>query len=406
MATKFSLISVRKDSYPLIEENTDVGRFFIIKQGRVSASNSSLPYGKKGDEILCPGDFFGVTSCMAQRPRLYSIHALEDCLLISVERAQFNDLIKHNNPIAMKIIRYFSKQLRFFNDLLSKMSSASATDEENPCLLYDTAEYYISKRKSYQHAGYALTRYLELCQNGDKRDIARQKLEAIKKNIPLKLDPIRENFVYLYEENKPVFLEHEIGNELYIIQEGEIKITRIVDRHEVLLNVLKPGDIFGEMAILENKLRNANALTACKVKLMAVSKDNFSLIVNQHPEIATRIIRFLSDRIWFMHRHITNMMIKDPVTRLFDALYTHLLRDRIPIIPHSDYTFSLSWEDLLKFTSLQTPDGYQALEQALQRNPNFTIKDGKIYCKNISFIEESINVIQRKRDIKASTTLG
>ena len=403
MATKFSLISVREGGYPVMEGNTNVDRFFIIKQGRVNATNSSLPYGEKGDEILGPGDFFGVTSCMAQRPRLYSIHTLEDCLFISIERDQFNELIRHNNPIAMKIIRYFSKQLRFFNGLLSKMSSSSTINEENPCLLYQTAEYYITKRKFYQHAAYALIRYLELCPKGNKRDIAKQKLEAIKKNIPLKLKPSKENFVYVYEENKPIFLEHEVGNELYIIQEGEIKITRIVGKHEVLLNVLKPGDIFGEMAILENKLRNANALTACPVKLMAVSKDNFGLIVSQHPEIAARIIKFLSDRIWFMHRHITNMMIKDPVTRLFDALYIHLLRDRVPIIPHSDYIFSLNWEDLLKFTGLQTPAGYSALEQALQKNPNFKIKDGKIYCRNISIIEESINVIQRKRDITSST---
>ena len=50
------------------------------------------------------------------------------------------------------------------------------------------------------------------------------------------------------------------GYLFYIIQKGQVKITKVVNDNEVMLAVLNPGDIFGEMAILENKPGSASAV--------------------------------------------------------------------------------------------------------------------------------------------------
>ncbi len=399
---KFQLVHMGKNSYPFIEADEPSDTFYIIKQGSVTLSNSLIPMGKNDSEVMGVGDFFGVISCMAQRPRLYSAYTLDDSLLIQVQRDQFDYLIQNNNPIAMKIIRYFSKQLRFFNGQLTRMSVQTIAEEEDPSMLYELGDYYISKKDCYVHAAHAYYKYLQFCARGQHRDMATQKLEAIRKNYKVNFLPRKEGYLYLFEDKQPIFLEHELGEELYIIQAGEVKISKIVNNQEVLLNILKVGDIFGEMAILENKPRNANALASGSVKLMAVSKENFGSIVEQHPEIASRIIRLLSSRIWFMHRHITNMMIQDPKTRLFDALYIHLLKERVDLERELFYTFQLSSEDLLKFTGLQTSAGYAALMEHIQKSKFFSVEDGKIHCKKLSHIIDNINVVQRKRDLKNS----
>ncbi len=387
------------NSYPFIENDEPSDSFFIIKSGSVHLSNALIPVGKEGEETLMVGDFFGVTSCMAQRPRMYTAYAAEDCQLIQVRREEFDQLITVNNPIAMKIIRYFSRQLRFFNAELTRLSAQSISENEDPSMLYELGDYFISKKDFYLHAAHAYAKYLQFCPQGQFVSPARQKLEAIQKNYKVDFRPKRDGYLYLFNDNQPIFLEHELGEELYIIQEGEVKITKVVNRQEVLLNILKTGDIFGEMAILENKPRNANAIASGNVKLMAVSKENFSNIVAQHPEIASRIIRLLSERIWFMHRHITNMKIQDPKTRLYDALYIHLLRDRINPERELFYTFQLNWEDLLKFTSLQNPTGYRVLEENFHTNKYFMVQEGRIHCKQLSHIIQNINVVQRKRDL-------
>ncbi|MGA2142104.1 MAG: cyclic nucleotide-binding domain-containing protein, partial [Brevinematales bacterium] len=114
----FNLIRFRKGAYILMEgqsENTD---FYIIKEGsiRVSSSiNFSEKQSRDGTTILCPGDFFGVISCMARRPNLETISAEEETVAVAVPNEKFGLLIESNPAIAMKIIRYFSRMLRYYD---------------------------------------------------------------------------------------------------------------------------------------------------------------------------------------------------------------------------------------------------------------------------------------------------
>ncbi len=172
-----------------------------------------------------------------------------------------------------------------------------------------------------------------------------------------------------------------------------------MNNQEVLLNILKPGDIFGEMAILENKLRNATAVTSTRVKLMAVTRENFPAVVSQHPQIASRIITLLSDRIWFLHRQINNTTISDAETRFYDALYIHLLKARVPIEANTEFQFDLGFEDLLKFTGLKDEKGYNILKNILDNKRIFAVSQGKIVCRDVLQIESLTNKIKRDHDI-------
>ena len=63
-----------------------------------------------------------------------------------------------------------------------------------------------------------------------------------------------------YPKNSMVILEEEFGDIIFIILSGTIKITRVNDEgKEVILSLLGPGEIFGEMAILDGEARSANA---------------------------------------------------------------------------------------------------------------------------------------------------
>ena len=52
-----------------------------------------------------------------------------------------------------------------------------------------------------------------------------------------------------------IFSEAQSGSDMFIIQRGEVSITKVVNGNEVTLAVLKKGDMFGEMALIENKPR-------------------------------------------------------------------------------------------------------------------------------------------------------
>ncbi len=399
---KFGVMNFQKGSYPMIESKADSNFFFILKSGQVSKTSSALTFNSQKEEILGPGDFFGVISCMAQRPRLDTVEALTDIQVIVVRKEQFPALIRSNTPIAMKILRYFSRQLRYFNQMFTHLSFREAGSED-PAYLYEIANYYSTKRMNFSYSAYALLRYLQYCPNGEYVATAKSRLVKIvnEHKDKLKLEPKKDGFHYIFEPDQLIFLENEPGHELYIIQDGEVRISKILKDTEALLNILKKGDIFGEMAILENKPRNAMATAVTQVRLMAVNKNNFDQVVQDHPELAKRIVELLADRIWFMHRHIANMLITDPETRLYDALYITLMRDRINFRAGGAYRFDMGFDDLLKFTGLQNEKGREALEHIFRNNKNFTVMHSKIQCNEISKIESHMNLIQRNAQLQS-----
>ena len=104
------------------------------------------------------------------------------------------------------------------------------------------------------------------------------------------LNPKADDFKRVYKDNTMICCEHEPGNELFIIQEGQIKITKVIQNKEVLLAVLKEGDIFGEMALIENKPRSASAIAFGTTKVMAVNKNNFEAMISNQPQLVARLI--------------------------------------------------------------------------------------------------------------------
>ncbi len=395
---KFHLVNFKENSYPAIEGINVPDEFYIIKKGRVLRSTNNLPVNYSLEEVLEAGDFFGVISCMARRPHLHSIHVLEDSQFIVVRREEFKNLIVQNTPIALKIIRHFSKKLRFCDNIFA-MLSFQMNQTHNTAQLFNLGEYFLGQRKIGHHAAYAYMRFLEYNPHHKNAGLARSRLELIKKHYTDEHKKISEDIYTLYDDNCIVFLENEAGHSLYIIQKGEVRITRIYKDKEVLLNILKQGDIFGEMAILEHKPRNANAFTNGPTTLLEVNSSNFEDMVKKYPEIASRIIELLSDRIWFVHQHISTVLISDPLTRIYDALYIHLLRDRIDAEAGGPHLFNLSWEDLLQFCGLDTHQSRSALFQFFIQNHIYSLEENHIYCDDIKDIYRQRNKARNKMTI-------
>jgi CRP/FNR family transcriptional regulator len=395
---KFGVVNFKKNAYIYIEDQSDSDSFFIIRQGKVveTRSTAQLTDEDKGT-VMGVGDFFGVLSCMAKRPRIGSVVALEDTSAIVVKGSQFESLLQKMAPIAMKIIRSFSKQLRFYDSHLTKLTFQSSI-EENPCNLFRIGEYYFAN-KMFTHAAYAYLHYIKFCPDGGFVPQAKAKLVKINPKQD-DLLPRKEKFFQVYSDNQIIFLEHEPGAELYIIQEGKVKIAKMIDNNEVLLAVLKKGDIFGEMSILENKPRSASAIAFGEAKLMAVTKANFEPMVQAHPEIAKRIIELLSERIWLIYKQLSNILINDPVGRLYDAMFTQLQKSRIPVKEGMGHTFDFGTDDLLKFIGLNNNEGKIAVKKLFDNDKTLSITDGKIFCKDVSNIHKAINVIKRNQEIE------
>jgi len=396
---QLGLVNYNKGAYITIEGKT-ADQFYIIRSGKVRIEKELDIPEEEDDAILYPGDFFGVVSTMSNHPHVDNAVALDDCSLITVRQDQYSLLIEKNTPVAMKIINEFSKQVRLLDQTLTRLTFKSSVEADERHL-FQVAEYY-AQQNQFNQAFYAYYKYCVNNPNGSNVDMAKQRMEKIRPYAKTaNLNPDTTKFIRQYPKDTMLFAEGESGPELFIIQKGSIRITKIVDRNEVLLALLKSGDIFGEMALLENKPRSASAIAHEDSVLMAVNRANFKGMVVEQPRVIARLTSSLAERIWNLHRQLKNTLIVDPVGRLYDSLVLELEKERLDTTSRQSYTFGFGPADLLNMLGLEKGAGQNALKTLLE-SKDLNVVDNKLYSSDISQIKKSAE-FYKKMEIRRET---
>jgi len=395
---QLSLVNFRKGAYIIVEGKQKADYFYILRNGKVQISKEVELAEEEGSNVLSAGDFFGVVSTMSSHSHIETALALSDISLISVHRDQYGLLIEKNTPVAMKIIQQFSKKMRYLDETLTRFTFKT-TATEHPNHLFKVAEYY-ARQNQYNQAYYAYYRYLQYCPDGENIGIAKERITKIKpyaKVVYLKTD-ITE-FTRIYPMNTMIFSENEPGAELYIIQKGTVKITKIVGDKEVLIALLPTGDIFGEMALLDNKPRSASAIAHDEVTLLAVNKSNFQRMVQSQPQLITKLTTLLSERIWFIYKQISNAIIQDPLGRLYDRLMLQLEKVRVNISTGENYTFDFGPKDLINMVGISPGEG-KGLIKRLFENKKLKLVNNKIFTSDVEEIKKQAEYYKKMQRIE------
>jgi CRP-like cAMP-binding protein len=103
-------------------------------------------------------------------------------------------------------------------------------------------------------------------------------------------------------KNTVIFREGDAGDLCYIIMKGEVRISKFIPNiGEEALTVLKPGEYFGEMALIDNYPRSAHAIANTDVELLSITKSDLDTVLNGDHELGYKILwaftRTLSHRL-------------------------------------------------------------------------------------------------------------
>ncbi len=396
---QLGLVSYNKGAYITIEGKA-ANQFYIIRSGRVRIEKDLELPEEQDDTVLKPGDFFGVVSTMSNHAHIDTALALEDCTLITVRPDQYSLLIERNTPVAMKIINGFSRQVRYLDQALTRLTfkSSAEVDERH---LYHVGEYY-ARQNQFNQAFYAYYKYVLSNPSGPNVLLAKQRMMKIKPYAKVaNLTTNSDQFIRQYPKDTMIFAEGESGPELYIIQKGSIRITKIVNNNEVLLALLKSGDIFGEMALLENKPRSASAIAHEDSVLMAVNRANFKGMVVEQPKVISRLTSSLAERIWNLNRQLSNTMIEDPVGRLYDSLVLEIEKARMDITSRQSHTFGFGPNELVNMVGLSKDVGKAAIAKLLE-NKDISVVDNHFYTADMSRVQKSAEYY-KKMEIRKET---
>jgi len=382
MSTNFQPVFARfsKGSYIFFEGKQSAGRFYLIREGKVQIIRET-DWETSEKSVAGPGEMFGIVSAMASHSYLETAIAITDVVVMVIERNQYGDLIRKSNNIAINTIKLFSQRLRKLGEMLARQALKN-TAVNDPSHLYQVGLFYEGVGKIKQ-AMYAYIRYLSYCPNAENINEAKRKIMILKTRVAFnypKYPP--DAMVQAYPKDCLIFAEGETGNNLYIIQTGSIKITKIVDNQEVVLEVLGKNDIFGEMAMLEDKPRSATAEVYNDCTLLAVNRTNFAKLINDQPDLVVRMTGFMSERIWLRYKQLANTMIKNQVVRIYDALLTQLEKNRVDLTLNEPYTCNFGFKELAGMAGISENESKDLYERISATN-KITQIDDKVYISNV-----------------------
>lgn len=120
-----------------------------------------------------------------------------------------------------------------------------------------------------------------------------------------------------YPRDRVIFSKGDPGDGLYVIADGQVGI-KTISKHgkEIFLNIMEQGEVFGEIALLDGKERTAGAVAMESSELLFISRERFIPFVEQRPNLSTRLLEVLCERLRWVSDIVEDTMFRDVRGRL------------------------------------------------------------------------------------------
>jgi CRP-like cAMP-binding protein len=124
-----------------------------------------------------------------------------------------------------------------------------------------------------------------------------------------------------YPRGSAIFSEGELGDRLYIILDGKVKLGRhSPDGRENLLAIMGPADMFGELSVFDPGPRTSTAVAVTEVRLATMDRVGMRSWVTQRPEIAEQLLRVIARRLRRTNNSLADLIFTDVPGRVAKAL--------------------------------------------------------------------------------------
>jgi CRP/FNR family transcriptional regulator len=384
-----------------LESEEESSEVFVVEKGEVELSG--FPEAKRFRSTLGPGDIFGFTSCFCRRPRMETVVARTDCTCAVLGRDRFLESVQSNPELATRIISYFADELRAYDDMVAVPSDkAGRSDDE--ARLFELGMYFARIGRD-AHALHALGVHMQLypsCANSReaKKTVSELRAKGIKPPAATQRGLARE-----YADGQMVFCEHEPGKELYIVKSGKVEILKIAPPEEMLLSILREGDIFGELSIVSSKPRNATAVTIGETLLLPVARESLAALFEKSPVTITRILTAISQRLWFTFIRLQASFFENPLTRTYVLLENKLMEERISLSSTKAVTLPLGIGEILGMARVPV-DRQQKIAAVLTDDANLSFQFRQVTIENPSILESKARYFRTRDHLGSQETKG
>jgi CRP-like cAMP-binding protein len=205
-------------------------------------------------------------------------------------------------------------------------------------------------------------------------------------------------FARTYSAGEIIFSEYEPGDSFYLIQSGRVKISKIVGDIEKTIDILQPPEFFGEMAILEGTPRSATASCVDTVKVLEFNRANFEVLMMGNPQMALRLLKLFTKRIWDQKRRFMILTLDDPQAKVADVFL--MLAETSAAVTGSDQDgekreFKVTVDDVAHWAGMSTAQ-VQTILGHFSNQRRVELFPDRIVVRNISDFSRFVNSKRKK----------
>jgi F420-non-reducing hydrogenase small subunit len=261
---------------------------YIIQSGAIEISHRQGD-NKKVLALLERGDFFGEMALIDKHPRTAAAAAISRSRLLPLTRISLMDRIRHDPSVVIHLLKTLCERINNTNRMMQSIVEGNedlrmilekgrlSPDETPEPAAADTDKKSPSPPQEKSRNGKG---------DGDT-NILHPSMEF----------SVNRRECLSYEKGDFVFRQGDPGDSLFIVIEGGIEISQGADLEKHVLATLHPGEFFGEMSLITDQPRMADATSVSQTLLLPVRKRDFLERIKAEPELALYILQGLIIRL-------------------------------------------------------------------------------------------------------------
>jgi CRP/FNR family transcriptional regulator len=130
--------------------------------------------------------------------------------------------------------------------------------------------------------------------------------------------------VFRYDRGETIFMQGDASDTVYFLCEGRIKVSKISpDGRKLTLDVIGPGEFFGELAISGEKERGTTAEAVTDARGYKIGKVALEGFLHRRPDIAIKMIQLMGNRRLSAETFLEEMIFMDVEARISTLLLKH-----------------------------------------------------------------------------------
>lgn len=208
-----------------------------------------------------------------------------------------------------------------------------------------------------------------------------------------------ERFGRSYEANAQIYAEGDAADTCFLVQEGRVRLVRHIRSAERSLTVLRPGDLFGEDALLPTAVRTASAVALTPVTVLALDRRTFGVMLSGNAEVATRLVEQLVRRLRDAEEQLENAMLRDHPSRVVNTL----VRLAAGSVPTEDgYAVQVSPLELSSRVGLDV-DTVKRVVQQLRDGGYLRIIEERVVVPDLEALRRLFQLLGMKEEVRSAT---